>query len=469
MSDTTNNILWTATDFTLPETLWKRLEGLGYKVLMADSNDNMPEKIQNLSPRLWIGQINGEPESGLSRLQHIKSKFPALPVILMSNQPSIEDAVRAIKLGASEYITGSISSEQLWVMIEGALRYPCPRHIPQPKRSNKFKAPALPIAVHHSMLKIMDLAKKIAPSRSTALINGETGVGKEVLARFIHNNSDRKDGPFIAVNCAALPENLLESELFGHEKGAFTGAVSRKKGKFELANDGTLLLDEISEMDVSIQAKLLRVLQEREIDRLGGQSTIPVDVRVIATTNKDLEAETKNGNFRLDLFYRLNVVPLHMPPLKKRPDDIAPLGNFFLKKYCPLNNIQTKRLSPSAEEFLKKRAWPGNVRELENLLERATLLIESDIIHAHDLELICNPEKQAEIEGPEKNGAIPLKEMEKRMILQALDDHKGNRTHAAKVLGISVRTLRNKLHEYKKELNKEGASAQDQKMTSSIF
>jgi len=461
MPDTTNNILWTVTDFTLPEDLWKRIEGLGYRLLMADSDDNMPEKIQSLSPKLWIGQINGEPESGLSRFGHIKSKFPDLPVILMSNQPSIDDAVKAIKLGASEYITGNVSSEQLWVMIEGALSRPCPVHIPQPKRSKTLKPPALPIAVHHSMLKIMDFAKKIAPSRSTALINGETGVGKEVIARFIHNNSDRKDGPFIAVNCAALPENLLESELFGHEKGSFTGAVSRKKGKFELANGGTLLLDEISEMAVSIQAKLLRVLQEREIDRVGGQSVIPVDVRVIATTNRNLEEETKNGNFRLDLFYRLNVVPLNLPPLRNRPDDIAPLGNFFLKKHCALNNTSIKSLSPDAEEFLKRRAWPGNVRELENLLERATLLIESEVIHARDLELICNPEEQTDLQELEKDGTIPLKVMEKKMILRALDNHKGNRTHAAKVLGISVRTLRNKLHEYKNELDKEEDSSQE--------
>ena len=282
-------------------------------------------------------------------------------------------------------------------------------------------------------------------------------MGKEVVARFIHNNSDRRNEPFIAVNCAALPENLLESELFGHEKGAFTGAITRKKGKFELANGGTLLLDEISEMAVSIQAKLLRVLQEREIDRVGGQLAIPVDVRVIATTNRDLEAETKNGNFRLDLYYRLNVVPLTLPPLRKRPDDVEPLAHLFLNQYCALNNGTLKALAPDAVEYLKNRSWPGNVREFENVMERISLLVEEDEVYARDLELLCGPEDQTQSHEWENDPVIPLKEMEKKMIFQALNSHDGNRTHAAKVLGISVRTLRNKLHEYQ-DVMEEGLS-----------
>jgi two-component system response regulator FlrC len=269
-----------------------------------------------------------------------------------------------------------------------------------------------------------------------------------VLARYIHENSNRNDGPFIAVNCAALPENLLESELFGHEKGSFTGAVSRKKGKFELASGGTLLLDEISEMAVSIQAKLLRVLQEREIDRVGGQYAIPVDTRVIATTNRELEEEVRQGRFRSDLFYRLNVVPLILPPLRERKDDIAPLAEFFLEKHCQLNNVSKKSLAGDAIIFLKGRQWPGNIREFENVIERCTLLIDSEKITASDLEMIFgNVEAQAS--GVNLNqSVVPLREMEKQMIIKALDDHKGNRTHAAKMLGISVRTLRNKLHEY---------------------
>ncbi len=453
--NTNNNILWTAPDFTLPETLWKRLESNGYKVLMADCNDNLLEKIQSLSPRLWAGQINGDSEIFLRVLSEIRSKFPELPVILMSKKPDIEDAIKTIKLGAFDYIAGNISPERLWAVIEGALKCPCFAWKTQTRKDKPYQAGFKVIAVHPSMRRIMEMAKKIASSRSTILINGETGVGKEVMARFIHNNSDRREGPFIAVNCAALPENLLESELFGHEKGAFTGAVSRKKGKFELANGGTLLLDEISEMAVSIQSKLLRVLQEREIDRVGGQYSIPVDTRVIATTNRNLEEETKKGNFRLDLFYRLNVVPLKLPPLRERPEDISPLGDFFLRKHCSLNNVSIKKLSADAVKLLQRMEWTGNVREFENLIERATLLVESEEIRCDDIKSISNIDQKRDVHELDYHPVVPLKEMEKRMILRALDDHKGNRTHAAKVLGISVRTLRNKINEYEYDMDRE--------------
>jgi len=299
------------------------------------------------------------------------------------------------------------------------------------------------------MRRVIELAERVGRSRSTVLIQGESGTGKEIIARHIHKKSG-KSGPFVAVNCAALPENLLESELFGHEKGAFTGAIARKKGKFELAGGGTLLLDEISEMPLSVQAKLLRVLQEREIDRVGGEFPIPVDTRVVATTNRDLEAETKKGNFRLDLFYRLNVVPLYVPPLVRRVEDILPLANLFLKRHSRLNHLPRKKLTRDGEEYLKRRLWPGNVRELENLMERALLLVQSDAIGREDFELLTalsGRDQNDEAETTLK--MMPLREMEKKMITRALQEHSGNRTHAAEVLGISVRTLRNKLHEYK--------------------
>jgi len=432
----------------MPQEIWKRLEGTGFKVLIAEDNSNLKEKIRNLSPRLWVSRINGDSETALSQLKEIKGLFPFLAVILLSKKADTDDAIASIRLGAYDYIGGDISNERLWSALEGALKYPVVQGLPQSRRARENEGEKQMVAVNSSMIRIMDMARRIANGRSTVLINGETGVGKEVMARFIHNNSDRKDAPFIAVNCAALPESLLESELFGHEKGAFTGAISRKKGKFELANGGTLLLDEISEMDVSIQAKLLRVLQEREIDRVGGQGAIPVDTRVIATTNRDLDAETKKGSFRLDLYYRLNVVPITLPPLRERPDDIFPLAEFFLKKHCNFNNTPVKTISPDAEAFLKTRAWPGNVREFENLVERATLLIENDVITAGDLEAISNSQLPGRAESFEDYNLIPLREMEKMMIMKALDNHKGNRTHAANVLGISVRTLRNKLHEY---------------------
>jgi len=457
-----NNILWTAGDFKMPQGIWKRLEGRGFKVLIAEDNANLKEKIQNLSPKLWVGKINGDSETALSQLKEIKGLFPFLPVILVSKTAVMDDAIAAIRLGAYDYLGGDISGERLWSALEGALKYPVIPGVSQSHRAKEDEGDKQMVAVNSFMLRIMDMARRIANGRSTVLINGETGVGKEVMARFIHNNSDRKDAPFIAVNCAALPENLLESELFGHEKGAFTGAISRKKGKFELADGGTLLLDEISEMDVSIQAKLLRVLQEREIDRVGGQGAIPVDTRVIATTNRDLDAETKNGNFRLDLYYRLNVVPIKLPPLRERPDDIPPLAEFFLKKHCNLNNAPVKTISSDAEAFLKSRAWPGNVREFENLIERATLLVESDVITADDLESISNSQLPGRADSFDNYNLIPLREMERMMIMKALDNNKGNRTHAANVLGISVRTLRNKLHEYETGYSGEDGTTEEE-------
>ena len=451
MTDSSNNILWTASDISIPEEIWKRLEDRGFKVLISDKNMDVNEKIDSISPRLWVGQINGNSDSVLSLLRDIKGKKPLLPVILIALHSNVEDAINAIKSGAFEYLNGKFSSEKLWATLEAALD---DYHVPEVREPGKkkpgYKKNKL-IASHPSMEKLIQMAKKIAPSRSTVLIKGETGVGKEVMARYIHENSDRKDKPFIAVNCAALPENLLESELFGHEKGAFTGAVNRKKGKFELASGGTLLLDEISEMAVSIQAKLLRVLQEREIDRVGGQFTIPVDTRVIATTNRELEDEIKEGNFRRDLYYRLNVVPLLLPPLRERSDDIGPLAEFFMEKHCNLNNVPLKTLAPDAISYLKSKEWPGNIREFENLVERSTLLVDPENISASDLEVIFGPGDRRSAETGFCQRPIPLKEMEKKMIMKALDDHKGNRTHAAKILGISVRTLRNKLNEYENE------------------
>jgi two-component system response regulator FlrC len=292
----------------------------------------------------------------------------------------------------------------------------------------------------------------VAPSRSPVLIQGETGTGKELIARHIHALSGRGEKPFVAVNCAALPEHLLESELFGHEKGAFTGAVTRRLGKFELAHRGSLLLDEISEMALGLQAKLLRVLQEGELDRLGGHQTVPVDTRILATTNRNLEEMVGKNAFRQDLFYRLNVVRLVLPPLRERPEDILPLAGYIIEKSCALNNRPSKRLTVEAEVALVAHPWPGNVRELENTIERAVLLTEGDLLKAEDLfgEGVEHPEPGAALVS-----RLNLREMEERLIYTALDRHGGNRTHAAKALGISVRTLRNKLNEYRAQVHAE--------------
>lgn len=448
------NILWSVTDTSIPKALWDRLEEQDYRVIIVEGNEEGLEKIEKMSPCLWIAETNGDSNSLFSRLDGLKEKHPNLPVIFISRQPNVEDAVQAVKRGVADYLAGDVSSERLWASLEGILARSTDRKGKTSPPIHQSPRESVPIAIHPSIRKMVDLAKKIAPSRSNVLIQGESGTGKEVFARFIHGHSDRRKGPFIAVNCAALPENLLESELFGHEKGAFTGAIAKKKGKFENANGGTLLLDEISEMPLSLQGKLLRVLQEREIDRVGGQGTVPVDARVIATTNRELEREVKEGRFRLDLFYRLNVVPILLPPLQQRPDDIVPLARAFLEKHGVLNHLDSKKkLTAEAEIGLKRKTWPGNVRELENLMERAVLLVDGDLISEEDVKALSFPavNKDCLESGGPQTEVIPLREMEKKMIFQALHDQEGNRTRASKVLGISVRTLRNKLHEYEKD------------------
>ncbi len=461
MTEQQNSILWTADRMALPKTLWDRIESLDVRVVIQESTDRLLEAVDRMRPMVWVGQINGDRETALSLLREVRSASPSTAVILASAGPTIEEATEAIRSGAAEYLPAQVDPDRLWAVLEAALSVPAEPSAAGPRmsRPGRREVRNRPIAVHPGMTRIVDLAARIAPSRSTVLIQGESGTGKEVIARFVHASSDRSAGPFVAVNCAALPENLLESELFGHEKGAFTGAAGRKKGKFELADGGTLLLDEISEMAVSVQAKLLRVLQEREVDRVGGQTPVTVDVRVIATTNRDLQAAVQDGGFRQDLFYRLNVVPLQLPPLRKRPDDVVVLARHFLEQTAALNGLRGKSLSSEAESRLGRMPWPGNVRELENLMERAVLLVDGDEIRPEDLDFLAtlggSPPGGPRAE--DDDAVVPLREMERRMIYRALDDHQGNRTRASKVLGISVRTLRNKLNEYQKQ--SEGATA----------
>lgn len=302
---------------------------------------------------------------------------------------------------------------------------------------------------------VLKLAKQVAPSEANILLTGQSGTGKEVFSRFIHDNSKRANKKFVAVNCAAIPETLLESELFGYEKGAFTGAVARRIGKFEEASGGTLLLDEISETDVKIQAKLLRAIQEKEIDRIGGKAPIKVDTRIIATSNRNLDECVKNGTFRQDLYYRLNVVNINIPPLKDRPDDIIVLAKHFAKKYSELNDIPLKEMTPAAEQKLLNYLWPGNVRELENTVHRAVLLstgdkIDADAILLDDIDAVINPAAGTEMSGAEFVGST-VASMERNLIIDTLKHTMGNRTTAANILGISIRTLRNKLKQYQDE------------------
>ena len=298
------------------------------------------------------------------------------------------------------------------------------------------------------MNKVVSMAKNIAPRKATVMIYGESGVGKELMARFIHDNSHRCDAPFVAVNCAAVPENLLESELFGHEKGAFTGAHQLKIGKFELANKGTFLLDEISEMPLHLQGKLLRVLQESELERVGGTSVRKIDVRFICTSNKNLAEMVRKGQFRQDLFYRLNVIPLSIPSLRSRKKDITSLVGYFLRKVSRENKMDLKEVSIEAMQKIHGWQWPGNVRELQNVIERSCLLSEAKILSKEDIQI-----EEDGIEAPSENGLVTtgmtIQEAERRLILKTLEYTDDNRTQAAKILGISIRTLRNKLNEYK--------------------
>lgn len=410
-------------------------------------------------------------------------QFP--PVIVFSDRISPEEATRVLELGARDYWSEPLSFEKIQAVLPGN-KVPLP---PPPSSTLGGRKPDLDAAPdgprivgsHPAILRVLALAKQVARSKATVLISGESGTGKEMFARYLHAHSDRASGPFVAVNCAALPEHLLESELFGHEKGAFTGAIARKLGKFELAVGGTLLLDEISEMDLALQAKLLRVLQESEIDRVGGTETLKVDVRVLATTNRHLEEWVEEGKFRQDLFFRLNVIPLRLPALRERGDDVIALARFFVNMYVREYHLEPVDLSDEARTWLLEYDWPGNVRELQNLMERAVLLcggkpitprhflleseewplfldeegdapgadMDSDAVAEEEALASGDADRKRNEDDVFSGGVIPLHEMERIMIKKGLEQTGGNRTQAADLLGISVRTLRNKLNEYR--------------------
>jgi len=434
----------------LPVEVWSELKAAGYKLTPVPEQEAALQLLKSHRADLLVTVREAGKEPVLDFLKTVREEYPELPVLVIDCEASLEEAVEAMKIGAADYVPGSLVNEHLMSRLAAVMSDPgngceiaAVKRPAEPIREKRF------IAEDEASRKVLTLVRKIAPSRATVLIEGESGTGKELVARQIHALSGRGGMPFVAVNCAALPEHLLESELFGFEKGAFTGAVNRRLGKFELAHRGTLLLDEISEMDRSLQAKLLRVLQEGEIDRLGGSRARQIDTRVVATTNQDLEKMVAAGSFRQDLFFRLNVVRIVLPPLRERPEDIVPLSRYFLRKSCARNNLPLKKMTPAAEAALLSHSWPGNVRELENTVERAALLSERHEIDLQDLfpgqELQDHPATSKEASG------LNLRKMEQRLIYAALDRHAGNRTHAARALGISVRTLRNKLNEYKKK------------------
>ncbi len=439
-----------------------KLRDEGYELLMSETLAGALKVMEQKIPDLIFAQSEMPGFRADRFLSNLDQHEVLSRIIVVAEHGSPDEARKIMEMGAGDYWLTPL----IWEKVKAVL----PKDPPKIGSSTRSRPSETAIIGRHpSMQRVLSLARQVGPSRATILISGESGTGKEMFARYLHLNSPRAGARFVAINCAALPEHLLESELFGHEKGAFTGAITRKIGKFELASGGTILLDEISEMDISLQAKLLRVLQENEVDRVGGIEPIKVDSRVLATTNKDIEECVKKGEFRQDLFYRLNVIPLKLPPLRERRDDIHALAAHFVAQFCSQYGLKIMSFAPEAAGWLLEYDWPGNVRELQNLMERAVLLAGQDGIirnrhFLHNVEdWIEEPGKDEGIsespggavepfaEHEQPIDIISISEMEKRMIIRSLEKTGGNRTQASELLGISVRTLRNKLNEYKKE------------------
>ena len=427
------------------------LSGWGYAVQEAGDGGEAVQMVQIGPFDLILMDIRMLKVSGLEALHRIKTINPAIPVIIMTAYASVETALTALKNGAYDYLIKPLDFDELRLTMERAMEHHVLRQENRQLRlslSSQFSYRNM-IGRSPVMVRLLETIEQVAPSDATVLISGESGTGKELVAGAIHYNSLRKDGPFIKVNCAALTETLLESELFGHEKGAFTGAIRRKEGRIFQAHQGTLFLDEISEMSAAMQVKLLRVLQEREITRVGGEEMIKVDVRILAATNKDLLQEIRVGRFRADLFYRLNVVHLELPPLRERSEDIPLLAVHFLKTFSSKNNKKIKGFTPQAMDGLIKYHWPGNVRELMNVVERAVVLSQAEYLDLTEMPLIPKQDPSQPVQPQEnRHVELPLDEVEKAAIIKTLDNVQGNKSEAARRLGITRRTLHKKLKEY---------------------
>ena len=432
---TRSTVLIVEDDVALREALSDTLELAGYEVVAVADGERALAELKARPVGLMFSDVQMAPMDGFELLKRVRAERPDLPVVLMTAYGTIEKAVQAMRDGAADYLVKPFEGS---VLVEMAGRF-----LAAPRVSGNREL----VAEDPRTRELMALAERVASSEATVMITGESGTGKEVFARHIHQHSPRRKGPFVAINCAAIPENMLEAILFGHEKGAYTGAHEARRGKFELANGGSLLLDEISEMDLGLQAKLLRVLQEREVERLGGRKPIPLDVRVIATSNRNLQEEVAAGRFREDLFYRLTVFPLHLAPLRERMADVVPLARAFVERHN--RGGQRLALSRGAQERLLSHGWPGNVRELDNVIQRALILTMGNEISAADIRFVP-------VAGAIESQAAPtacdddsldssLKNRESQLIIQALREGNGSRKHAAERLGISPRTLRYKL------------------------
>ena len=423
-------------DPSLREALCETLELAGYQVESACDGSAALEIMRQKPVGMVVSDVQMRPMGGLELMTQVKSIYPTIPVLLMTAYGNIEKAVTAMRGGAVDYLAKPFEARILVEKVEKAVL-----------NQEQDIANDGMVADDSKTRKLLQLAKRVASSDVTVMIGGESGTGKEVFARYIHRSSARANGPFIAINCAAIPDNMLEAVLFGYEKGAYTGAHNSAPGKFEQAQGGTLLLDEISEMSLNLQAKLLRVLQEREVERLGGRKVIPLDVRVLATSNRILREEVSAGRFREDLFFRLNVFPLYLEPLRNRTQDILPLSRLFINRYCAQQGITGKKLSKAAEQSLLAHSWPGNVRELDNVLQRALIMSNDNEIGPDDLAFSEEEQGGGIRDQDGSSGRLneDLRSVEEQMILDALRDENGSRKTVADKLGISERTLRYKI------------------------
>ena len=437
----TSNIMIVEDDFDLQEALSDTLKLAGYNVLEASNGNAALDMLANEQVDMIVSDVQMDGMDGHTLLKRVKNQHPEIPFVLMTAYGTIQKAVEAMQSGAVDYLVKPFEAEVLVNMV-------CQYIVPEDQNMEL-------IAEDPKTKEAMALAQRVADSDVSVLINGESGTGKEVFAQLIHRTSPRSNGPFIAINCAAIPENMLEAMLFGYEKGAFTGAYKSSPGKFELANTGTILLDEISEMDLGLQAKLLRVLQEREVERLGGNTLISLDIRVVATTNRDMRKEVREGRFREDLYYRLNVFPITLPSLRERPADIAPLFNYLLRRHLEGTGKPVPKLTQSTQAALLSHTWIGNVRELDNVAQRALILQnDGEINESHIMfepealsRVLSNEPSVMPLETTDNSDLLGdnLKNQEYRLILDALKGANGSRKNAAAKLGISQRTLRYKL------------------------
>lgn len=436
-------ILIVEDDHGLREALVDTLLLGGYQVTPVESAESAMIKLAENEYDLLVSDIQMPGMNGLSLLKSVKNKYPNLPIVLMTAYANVNDAIQAMRDGATDYLSKPFAPQVLLNLIG--------RYAPAQKVES-----TTPIYGDKSSENLLSLARKVAQSDATVMVLGPSGSGKEVLSRYVHDQSSRRDAPFVAINCAAIPENMLEATLFGYERGAFTGAVQACPGKFEQAQHGTILLDEITEMDLSLQAKLLRVLQEREVERLGSRKTISLDVRVIATSNRDLKQAVAQGNFREDLYYRLNVFPITWLPLHQRTGDIVPLAKHMLTRHATNAGTGISELTASAVHKLTSHTWPGNVRELENVIQRALILCDGNIVDSGDLLIEPNGNqifdssgqfKAKDFQSNDDNNLLgsELRVQEHQIILDALQTFNGKRKEVAEKLGISPRTLRYKL------------------------